>query len=409
MLTGQFVRLPSYPWQRERYWLESEESIQDRLGDVDNGRVSSRHPLLGKRLNLALSTQVWEGKLASSKLPYLKDHCIQHTAVFPGAGYIEMALAAAAQIGASSQLTEIEFQRALPLFDLNLTEQVHPGGETPSTTRLQLVLSGDTIDILSQRDVSPSESSQSENELTWVHHARSRYLPKSEATATPPTQRLNLSAVQDRLGAPLSQSTTYEQLEALGLSYGPTFQGITDLWHKDGEVLTKLHLHSDVAETNGEYQLHPVVIDLCLQSFLGIMTEDGSSAGDLQSNDENASQLDTENGTGPAETIYLPIQIDQFTLLRRPDLADTLYCHAWLSEKNEKQISGDIHLYTESGELLMTVEGLRCQAVARQANLSRDSRRDRNAIYEVKWQPATSHRLLATNYQPPATNHQPTG
>ncbi|MGV0103596.1 hypothetical protein NSTCB13_02209 [Nostoc sp. DSM 114160] len=29
---GSFVRLPSYPWQRQRYWQESEASRQDRLG-----------------------------------------------------------------------------------------------------------------------------------------------------------------------------------------------------------------------------------------------------------------------------------------------------------------------------------------------------------------------------------------
>ena len=31
---GRFVRLPSYQWQREYYWLESEESQQARQGNI---------------------------------------------------------------------------------------------------------------------------------------------------------------------------------------------------------------------------------------------------------------------------------------------------------------------------------------------------------------------------------------
>ncbi|MEH1967630.1 type I polyketide synthase [Nostoc sp.] len=38
---GSFVRLPSYPWQRQRYWQESEASRQDRLGESNTAQASS--------------------------------------------------------------------------------------------------------------------------------------------------------------------------------------------------------------------------------------------------------------------------------------------------------------------------------------------------------------------------------
>ncbi|MEH2171990.1 type I polyketide synthase [Nostoc sp.] len=38
---GSFVRLPSYPWQRQRYWQESEASRQDRLGEHNIAQASS--------------------------------------------------------------------------------------------------------------------------------------------------------------------------------------------------------------------------------------------------------------------------------------------------------------------------------------------------------------------------------
>ncbi|HEU5319278.1 MAG TPA: acyltransferase domain-containing protein, partial [Methylomirabilota bacterium] len=46
-----FVRLPSYPWQRERHWHESPASLDSRLGRL-------AHPLLGRRLPVAAPT--WE-------------------------------------------------------------------------------------------------------------------------------------------------------------------------------------------------------------------------------------------------------------------------------------------------------------------------------------------------------------
>src|SRR5215831_6109216 len=76
--SAQFVRLPAYPWQRERHWSESDESIADRIG-------TASHPLLGHRVNAARST--WELEVNASLMEYLTDHAVGGAVVFPGAAY----------------------------------------------------------------------------------------------------------------------------------------------------------------------------------------------------------------------------------------------------------------------------------------------------------------------------------
>lgn len=103
---NRFIRLPTYPWQRERYWSEATASMRERLGLVD-------HPLLGHRMNAPCPA--WTLDLSQQRLPYLHDHQIRGAVVLPGAAYVEMALAAATSVFGEGTygVEDVRFHKAL--------------------------------------------------------------------------------------------------------------------------------------------------------------------------------------------------------------------------------------------------------------------------------------------------------
>src|SRR5262249_38887856 len=97
--TGRFVPLPTYPSQRERYWRKEASS---RSGPARTSGVrpqAGAHPLLGAPFTTSLQPGVrfWESELGPSAPPYLADHRVGETALFPAAAYLEMALESARQ------------------------------------------------------------------------------------------------------------------------------------------------------------------------------------------------------------------------------------------------------------------------------------------------------------------------
>ncbi|BFO19322.1 hypothetical protein SHKM778_57100 [Streptomyces sp. KM77-8] len=130
--TGRPVPLPRYPWKRDRYWTEPEPVERVRLGRLD-------HPLLGRRLDTAEPT--WEARLDVESLPYLKDHLIQGSAVFPAAGYVEMATQAVrTTIGGGAALVDIELRKALFL-------PTGPESTTVPTAPVQLSFRGEDAEF----------------------------------------------------------------------------------------------------------------------------------------------------------------------------------------------------------------------------------------------------------------------
>ena len=91
----RFIRLPLYPWQRERFWHEAEESRVSRL-------TAPAHPLLG--VAQGGPRPAWEARLDLRLAPYLADHRVQHAAIMPATAYLELAFAAGREAFGSHRL-----------------------------------------------------------------------------------------------------------------------------------------------------------------------------------------------------------------------------------------------------------------------------------------------------------------
>ena len=85
---GRCVRLPQYPFQRERCWPEPGTTKRSNILDGEE------NPLLGRRFTSSLQPQTifWESEISLAAIQYLTDHRGMRSAVFPASAYVEMAL-----------------------------------------------------------------------------------------------------------------------------------------------------------------------------------------------------------------------------------------------------------------------------------------------------------------------------
>ena len=334
---GQFVKLPSYPWQRERYWHESSESQQARLGETFTLAMLSTpiHPLLGSQLKSA--QPVWNGLIDKQQLTYLNDHRIQGVVVYPAAAYVEMALAASKEILGEEPyvLSEIEFQKALILAD----------NEAPT---LQLIVDSNqtSFDIYSTGDT----------EGSWVKHTTGKLTRTTDSSVPNP---MMLSEYKNRCTKQISQSDVYRSFLEIGLEYSSGFQAIEQFFWGEKQALSQIRVSPTLQTQVEEYQLHPTILDPCIQIllFLGAMAS-GTKAG-----------------------IYLPVKINSLRVYAR--IGMQFWCYARLLEQSATNITGDIQLLDDAGNVLVEIQGLRLQSFE-EARETTPEKTD-NYLYEYQW------------------------
>jgi acyl transferase domain-containing protein/acyl carrier protein len=327
---GLCVRLPSYPWQHERYWQESEASKQDRLGQ-------QAHPLLGRRL--ASAHPSWEIELDKQRLPYLGDHRIQGIAVYPGAAYVETMLAAGKEVFGEGAcvLEDIEFQQALFLSD-------------DGPIQLQVIFDSDATSVVIY-------SRSKDPEPVWIRHAAGKFRQDNY-----PLTHVPLDSIHQRCHLEVS-STCYAGFKTRGLEYGPSFQGIERLWLGDQEALGQIRLPEELVADFEDYQLHPALLDSCLQAMMGMLL--------------TAAPSSTQSG------IYLPVAIDRLRVDCRP--GTRLWSYARLTEHSAIAIEGDIWLLDENGGVFVEIRGFRCQPLQGvQTNVMEGVD---DWLYDFQWQP----------------------
>jgi acyl transferase domain-containing protein/acyl-CoA synthetase (AMP-forming)/AMP-acid ligase II/acyl carrier protein len=160
------VSLPTYPFQRQRCWFKAQE-VPARVQRLQNS--TQTHPLLGQQKALAHrpGDRFWEVQLNSQELPYLSEHRILGTPVFPLGGYAEMVLAAATEaFGKAHQVADLQLH--IPLF---LPQGDRPGEETALHRTLQIVLAEQPDGSAKFYAHSRNKSSTSEQAETWTLHA----------------------------------------------------------------------------------------------------------------------------------------------------------------------------------------------------------------------------------------------
>ncbi|MEV4728231.1 type I polyketide synthase, partial [Micromonospora humida] len=91
------VPLPTYPFQRRRYWIDATSGTTD-VASVGLGAAG--HPLWGASVAMAESGEVlFTGRISLDTHPWLADHAVNGTVLLPGAAFVEMVLHAGDHVG----------------------------------------------------------------------------------------------------------------------------------------------------------------------------------------------------------------------------------------------------------------------------------------------------------------------
>jgi len=319
------VDLPTYPFQRKRYWIDIDKSRQT----VSNPSQEAQSPLLGEQIYLAgTHTRRFQSTITPTAIPYLQEHQVYGRTVLPAVGYLEMALGAVRGEEICEELRslcDINFHQAL-LLDQSQT--------------LQTVITPIENDTARQK----FEIFSSQDNHQWQLHA-SGYL--TNQTGSVPQG--SLEQLQKRCPTESSVTDCYQRLERRGITYGDSFRAIQQIYVGDRTVhctaprmvLSRLQLPTNLRATLGNYPLHPVLLDACLQSIIAAFE------------DEQAAKT------------YLPAAIEQVYVYA--DRIRAVGAWSYVEISTDKQWpTANIQLFSLTGEPLLSIINLRLQPATKE-------------------------------------------
>ncbi|MGV4989114.1 SDR family NAD(P)-dependent oxidoreductase, partial [Streptomyces sp. NRAIS4] len=245
----QRVDLPTYAFQRTRYWPET--AGRGRADAPAIGLGSAGHPLLGATVELPETGGVLlTARLSLQTHPWLAGHAVAGTVLLPATAFVELAVRAGDEVGCG---TIDELTLEVPLV---LPEQ--------GSVRVQVAVAA--ADDSGQREV--SLYSCAEGDEGWTRNAKGVLAPAAPDAVPVP----DLAAWPPSGAEALGVTDAYERLAVAGVEYGSEFQGLRALWRRGDEVFAELRLPEDAAAEAAAYGLHPALLDAALQPLgLGLV------------------------------------------------------------------------------------------------------------------------------------------
>ncbi|MGB6162063.1 MAG: type I polyketide synthase, partial [Pseudonocardiaceae bacterium] len=240
---GRRVALPTYAFQRQRYWLE----LPNNVGDVSSAGLSAaNHPLLGAVVKLPdTDGVVLTSRLSLATHPWLADHVVFGTVVLPGVALVELAIRAGDEVGCAV-LDELVIEAPLVL---------------PQRGGLHMQVSVGSLDADGRRSVTMySCLSNAAAEAPWTRHASGFLSPVAAAP------EFEFSDWPPPGADPVDIQSIYEDFAADGLTYGPQFQRLRAVWRRGDEIFGEIALSEEQMRDAGKFGLHPALLECALHA-----------------------------------------------------------------------------------------------------------------------------------------------
>ncbi len=239
------AELPTYPFQRQRYWLESTAGSGDASA---LGQSATDHPLLGASISLATEgTHLFTGRISQKSHPWIGDHVIAGNVLVPGMAFVEMALTAGAEHGAR-HLEELILEAPLILPEAGATQiQVTLFAEEEDPERLQIA-------IHSRAEQGQGEA-DSDTEL-WTRHVSGVLTSEDSGPAG-----FEVGAWPPEGAEPIATEDVYDEVAEIGIEYGPAFQGLGAAWRLGEELYAEVSLADEQVSEASRFAVHPALLD----------------------------------------------------------------------------------------------------------------------------------------------------
>ncbi|MGW9597241.1 type I polyketide synthase, partial [Streptomyces chartreusis] len=238
--------LPTYAFQRERYWLRDVGSAGNARG---LGLRAADHPLLGAAVPVAGSDAVLlTARLSTAVAPWLADHVVGETVVVPGTALVELALAAADRVGCD-RVDELTLQAPLIL---------------PEQGSIQIQIALDAPDGTGARPLrlyGRPDHAQDDDSI-WTLHAEGTV---SDGEAPAGSTELRTWPPAD--AQQIDTTGLYDRLAETGLRYGSAFRGLRQVWARGEELYVEAALPEGADPEANAFALHPALLDSVLHAL----------------------------------------------------------------------------------------------------------------------------------------------
>jgi acyl transferase domain-containing protein/thioesterase domain-containing protein/acyl carrier protein len=254
------VALPTYPFQRRRFWLEPSPTAGD-AGAAGLGEAG--HPLLAARIEFPEDDRLQlTGRLSRSAHPWLADHSILGDAIVPGAAFVELAHTAATAAGLD-EVAEIDLQAPLSLSAADAVQIRVSLGEPGEEGARPLT-------IHSRAEAEPGESEPEQ----WVLHATGLVARGTSAGDAQPAAPWPPEGAE-----PLDVERVYDRLTESGFEYGWAFRCLRAAWRSGEDVLVEVAISEEQGLDAAGFGIHPALLESAARAAIELAPGEGDAAG----------------------------------------------------------------------------------------------------------------------------------
>ncbi len=343
------ISLPSYPFQRERHWVQISKRRQ-RISD---------HPLLGTKHESPRGECTFESEMFPSDPAWLIDHLVYERIVAPGGLYGAMAVCVSLMDGVRPVVVDDLQMRSALIFD----DEDDESGASDKGRKLQFVLDPSSESSARHFEI----YSKGNSDEGWTLHAAGKLV--SEISDLELSASVNLNEKKTNL-APVNPADFYQIRWTDQIYLGPSYHTLKKLWGRPGEAIGELELQSFVDATGME--MHPLLLDGCFQVL--------SAARHLTG---------TEHGA-----VYMPFGFERLWVAG--PMPERIVCHAVLrspspnsksdavSDAPPEVVTGDVAFYSPDGTPIGGLKGYTVKR-ATQGALLPATEGFKHLFYEIDW------------------------